>query len=285
VYNNGTFVMTGGEISNNIGAIGSGVSNLGVFSLSRGTISKNIDNGLGSSTSTLFTSGTFNMMGGVISDGMVCNRGLFSMSGGTISNSKNHGVYNEVGCSFILSGGEISNNAGFGVYNLGTYNWGWTYGMFSMSGGIIRNNACGVQSNGNFSMSGGEIFNNVGGNGGGVQNSNLFSMSGGKISNNQATKGGGVYNYRDGVFSLSKKGVIFNNTAELGGGVYSVGTFNRLGGEISGNTATQYSNIYSQFDMGDLSIENSGSSAKGDLSMGNDGVSDDRGVFRLMFYL
>jgi len=64
------------------------------------------------------------------------------------------------------------------------------------------------------------------------------------ISNNQATSGGGIYNWHDGNFSLSEKGVISNNNAEVGGGVYNAGTFNRRGGVISDNTATQYSDIY-----------------------------------------
>ncbi|MDR0372421.1 MAG: hypothetical protein LBI79_02490 [Nitrososphaerota archaeon] len=241
VYNSGIFEMSGGVISNNMAAIGRGVSNVGTFSLSSGTISKNTG-GFGGSernAAAVLTSGTFSMSGGVISDGGVYNLGSFSMSSGTISNSQAYGVYNSAGCTFSLSGGEISNNAGFGVHNLGMDNWyaGWTYGLFSMSGGVIRNNACGVQNGGNFSLSGGEISNNAGENGGGVQNSNLFSMFGGEISNNQATKGGGVYNYPAGDFSLSKNGVISNNTAEIGGGVCIDGDFSMFGGEISGNTA------------------------------------------------
>jgi hypothetical protein len=105
-----------------------------------------------------------------------------------------------------------------------------------------------VQNSAIFTMSGGEISNNFGGNimqrGGGVSNSGVFSMSGGVISNNQATYGGGVYNYPDGNFSLSGNAVISDNKAEVGGGVYNAGTFNRSGGEISGNTATENSDIY-----------------------------------------
>jgi hypothetical protein len=137
------------------------------------------------------------------------------------------------------------------VLNRGTHNRdrGWSYGTFSLSGGVISyNDDGGVQNSAIFSMSGGEISNNVGGNimqrGGGVSNSGTFSMSGGVISNNQATYGGGVYNYPDGNFSLSGNAVISDNKAEVGGGVYNAGTFNRRGGEISGNTATQYNDIY-----------------------------------------
>jgi hypothetical protein len=186
--------------------------------------------------------------GNILGDG-VYNSATFEMYGGKISNNNANAVYNSDHGTFSMFGGEISNNTGFGVYNRGTYNLGWGYGIFSMSGGVISNNdGGGVQNSAIFSMSGGEISNNVGGNlmqsGGGVSNSGIFSMSGGVISNNQATYGGGVYNYPDGNFSLSENGVITGNKAEVGGGVYNAGTFNRRNGVISGNTATQYNDVY-----------------------------------------
>ncbi len=194
--------------------------------------------------------------GNILGDGVV-NSGRFEMYGGKISNNTSkvgHGgsggvVFNMEYGTFSMFGGEISNNTGFGVYNRGTYNQGWNYGTFNMSGGLISNNdGGGVQNSAIFSMSGGEISNNEGGNlmqsGGGVSNSGIFSMSGGMISNNEATYGGGVYNYPDGNFSLYENAVISNNKAEVGGGVYNAGTFNRRGGVISGNTATQYNDIY-----------------------------------------
>ena len=191
--------------------------------------------------------------GNVLGDGIV-NSGTFEMYGGKISNNNGKagyggGVYNSDHGTFSMFGGEISNNTGFGVYNRGTYNQGWSYGTFNMSGGLISNNdGGGVQNSAIFSMSGGEISNNIGGNtmqsGGGVSNSGIFSMSGGVISNNQATHGGGVYNYPDGNFSLSGNAVISDNKAEVGGGVYNAGTFNRQVGVISGNTATEYNDIY-----------------------------------------
>ncbi len=192
----------------------------------------------------------------VVGDGVV-NSGTFEMYGGKISNNNGNrgyggGVYNSKQGTFSMFGGEISSNTGFGVYNRGTYNHGWSYGIFSMSGGVISNNNGGVQNSAIFTMSGGEISNNIGGDlmqsGGGVSNSGIFSMSGGVISNNQATYGSGVYNYPDGNFSLAENAVISNNKAEVGGGVYNTGTFNRLGGVISGNTATQYNDIYSNDD-------------------------------------
>ncbi|MGE5556499.1 MAG: hypothetical protein ACM3UY_09645 [Methanocella sp.] len=203
-------------------------------------------------------SGTLVLYNGEISGnplgGAIVNSGTFEMHGGKISNNNaNAGyggaVYNSDHGTFSMFGGEISNNTGFGVINRGTYNLGWSYGVFNMSGGLISNNdGGGVQNSAIFSMSGGEISDNEGGNfmqsGGGVSNSGIFSMSGGVISNNQATQGGGVYNYPDGNFSLSENAVISNNKADVGGGVYNAGTFNRLGGIISGNIATQYNDVY-----------------------------------------
>jgi hypothetical protein len=181
----------------------------------------------------------------------VNNWGTFEMYGGKISNNNANagyggGVYNCDHGIFSMFGGEISNNIGFGVYNRRLYDLS---PLFELKGGVIRNNdGGGVQNTGIFSMFGGEISNNVGGNlmqsGGGVSNSGVFSMSGGMISNNQATNGGGVYNWPDGNFSLSGNSVISNNVADVGGGIYNAGTFNRHDGIISGNTATQYSNIY-----------------------------------------
>jgi hypothetical protein len=194
--------------------------------------------------------------GNSLGDGVV-NSGTFEMYSGKISNNNANdgygGAVNNRGYgTFRMFGGEISNNTGVGVDNRREYNGltgGSNNGMFSMSGGVICNNdGGGVQNSAIFSMSGGEISNNVDGSsmqsGGGVSNSGIFNMSDGVISNNQATYGGGVYNYPDGNFSLSENAVISNNKAEVGGGVYNAGTFNRLGGVISGNTATEYSDIY-----------------------------------------
>ena len=211
--------------------------------------------------------------------GGVFNGGVFEMFGGIITNRTRYGVGNSEYATFSMSGGEITNIAGSGVNNVRRRaGMEWAMGVFSMSGGVIRNNVCGVQNSGNFSMSGGVISGNTaiyGDNwvycsGGGVSNSGIFSMSGGEISGNTVSaRGGGVYNYPDGNFSLSKTGVISNNKAEVGGGVYNAGTFNRRNGVISDNTATQYDNIYSHNGVGELPNENGGSSNN------NDGLFDD----------
>ncbi|MCL2172373.1 MAG: hypothetical protein FWB84_01810 [Candidatus Bathyarchaeota archaeon] len=221
-----------------------------------GIVVSNPENYRWTAAVSVSVSGTFILCSGEISGGGVSNSGVFTMVGGTISNCIGGGVGNSGYGTFSMSGGEISNNPSFGVVNANIRN-GVTgervSGTFSMSGGEIRNNyGGGVSNSGVFSMSGGEISNNQatreGWNylesGGGVSNSGVFSMSGGEISNNQATSGGGVYNWPDGNFSLSEKGVISNNNAEVGGGVYNAGTFNRWGGVISDNTATQYSDIF-----------------------------------------
>jgi hypothetical protein len=245
VYNQGIFDMFGGEISDNrlepsyISGFGSGgVYNEGVFSMSGGIISKNLAPfGAGVSNEGYFT-----LFGGEISDNLegegVRNGGNFSMSGGKISdNLESSGVFNgRIGANFSLSGGEISGN---GVSPL--------YGV--MGGGVCNE--------GVFMMSGGTISNNKARDGGGIYNRDVgeavFSMSGGVISGNIAEStaaglfgnGGGLFNGYDCTFSLSGDGVISNNVAEaVGGGVYNLGTFNRRGGVISDNTATQYNNTY-----------------------------------------
>ena len=265
VNGGGTLIMYNGEISGNSANLflpavgtycstGGGVCNDGVFELHSGKISDNCArDGFG---------------------GGVTNYGNFVMSGGEITNNRaslqGGGVHNIGNGNFVMSGGEISNNtvsAAQSSYGGGVFN----SGVFTMPGGKISNNKAtnggGVYAvtgnihadmtcDGLFSMLGGEISENTAEQGGGVQNGGIFSMSGGKISNNKATNGGGVYNWYNGMgynwpngnFSLSKNAVISNNKAKVGGGIYNAGTFNKLGGKISGNTADQYNDIYASED-------------------------------------
>jgi len=140
------------------------------------------------------------------------------------------GVCVERGGTFVMVNGEISGNRnmqGAGVLNFGT---------FELIGGLISGNkatymGAGVCTHYKFVMSGGEISGNtvagygdqqsIGGGGVSVAMSvGIFSMSGGVITNNYSDNyGGGVY------LSLSS-------------------TFNRAGGEISGNTSEVDSDIY-----------------------------------------
>jgi len=118
-------------------------------------------------------------------------------------------------------------------------------------------------------------------------------MSGGEISGNKATKdGGGVYvgisfisgDANNGPAFTMSDGKISSNTANLGGGVYisSSGGFDRRGGIISGNTATNAGNDVYPDNIGDgLSGGNDGASNGNNngSSSGNDGSSKgDNGV-------
>ncbi|MCL2642711.1 MAG: hypothetical protein FWD52_04285 [Candidatus Bathyarchaeota archaeon] len=166
VVNVGTFIMFGGEVSNN-NATGSditspggsrggscgGVYNCGTFIMLGGKIKNNVANGNGGGVSNL---GTFTMLGGEISNNLSTDNGggihnRILLSGDTWTNG-----------TFIMKGGAIANNTaenGGGVYSLGTV---------IMTGGKINDNKA-------WSAGGGVYSRN--------HNSNVFK---GTISNNNA---------------------------------------------------------------------------------------------------
>lgn len=115
--NGGTFKMTGGSITGNIGSSGGGVNLYSAtFNMTGGSISGNTVTGFGGAVS--MSSGTFSMTGGSIDNNSSDNRGGgVSVSGG----------------SFNLSGGSITGNSaenyGDGVY--------MAQGTFNMSGSAV----------------------------------------------------------------------------------------------------------------------------------------------------
>jgi len=134
----GTLIMTEGKI------IGNGVSNEGTFVLSGGEISDGVVSGVSNM-------GTFTMSGGKIcniinsySGGGVFNRGVFVLSGGEIfGNTAEYGggVYN-VG-TFEMTGGEIFGNTA--EYGGGFFSrWSDDY---SLIGGDISGNTATYGSN------------------------------------------------------------------------------------------------------------------------------------------
>jgi len=157
VFNAGTFVMSGGKISNNKAVEG----------------------------------------GGVCNDGNAQHSGTFIMSGGEISNnnvdSAGGGVYNSYYSEFTLSGGKISGN----VANIGGGVSIKYPSEFSMLGGEISGNRAFTQGGGVYSpnsspfvMSGGTISGNSAEEGGGVYvYGEFFDRRAGVISGNTATKG------------------------------------------------------------------------------------------------
>ncbi|MCL1976781.1 MAG: hypothetical protein FWG55_01525 [Candidatus Bathyarchaeota archaeon] len=202
VYNEATFVMSGGKISGNTVANGhsGGVYNWGDFSLYGGEITNNIawdGGGVGNY-------GVFIMSGGVLSGNTASNNGGGVVNGQTISQA-----------NFQMAGGVISNNTA--IKGGGVYHFFWS--SFSLSDGVISNNTAeiggGVCMDNDFTMSGGEISGNIASNnGGGVYLGNgVFKLSGGKISKNTAAyNGGGVWVDTEKLDLLFvSNGVVFSN--------------------------------------------------------------------------
>ena len=142
----GTLILVDGEISGNTATYGGGVSNSGSFVMTGGSITDNIAISRGGG---IFSGGTFTMSGGVISNnqaeygGGVDGGASFSMSGGEISDNtamSGGGVFVRLG-TFTMSGGVISNNQATEGYGGGVYNY---YGMFNSSGGEISGNKAAV---------------------------------------------------------------------------------------------------------------------------------------------
>jgi hypothetical protein len=148
----GTFIMSGGEISGNTASNDSGgvlVANSGTFTMSGGTISGNTAPNYGGGV--YVSGGTFTMSGGTISGntaslggGVFVSGGTFTMSGGTISGNtatSGGGVFVSSG-TFTMSGGEISGNTA-------SYNGGGVHvsmGTFRMVNGTIYGNTESVTS-------------------------------------------------------------------------------------------------------------------------------------------
>ncbi len=189
VYNVGNFTMNGGKITRNNADHGGGVGNYGTFTMTEGTIFGN--------TATKEGGGVYNY-------------GTFTMNRGTIS-----------GNNAIKEGG--------GVYN---------YKTFTMRGGTITGNKAtiyggGVDNYRTFTMNGGTIEKNNGTDGGGVNNFGTFTMTEGTISGNNAILGGGVGN--NGTFTMTEGTIKDNITSKKGSGVYSYNSFVKEGGEIDGS--------------------------------------------------
>jgi len=204
-----TFDMTNGVIKSNKvtgdeenpDAIGGGVVNVSMFTMSGGEISGN--------TSVYNGGGVYNMY-------------MFTMEKGKISDNTAEkfggGVYNEG--DFTLKGGEISDNKaneGGGVYIHSVFDWG--------SGELIAGSSVFTMENGNISDNIAEKF------GGGVYNEDTFVMNNGEISRNGAENGGGVYN--NATLTITG-GSIIGNTANgpdtsmgSGGGIFTT-NFSKL---------------------------------------------------------
>jgi uncharacterized repeat protein (TIGR02543 family) len=185
VYVNGTFEMSGGEISgnkasgSNSSSLGGGVYvNIGTFEMSGGKISGN-------------TASSSSSYGG----GVYVYAGTFEMSDGEISGNKasggGGGVY-VAGGPFEMSGGEISGNTASSSYSSSSYGGGvYVNGTFEMSGGEISGNTASSAAQ-SYSSYGGGVY--VYYYYGGEYNGTFTKSGGGTISDtNTATSGKVAY--------------------------------------------------------------------------------------------
>ena len=282
VAKNATFNMYGGTISGNTAydsaniAAGGVVVN-GTFNMYGGELVNNYrstkSETLGSAVMVNST-GTFNMMGGLIAR----NASQDSEYGNTSTIARNGGAVYVKGGTFNMSGGEISKNTAGAYY--APSDGGAVYvandGAFKMSGGVITGNTAsrnggGVAvANGTFTMSGNarvtgnnafresnSNFKTFNGGGVYVGENGVFTMNDSASVDTNETKccnaeilsrGGGVYVENGGVFNMNDQAAVKDNKASVrysgsfsdtvfGGGIYVNGTLNLNGGSVTGNTA------------------------------------------------
>jgi len=220
VYNEGTFIMKGGTISNNTGG---GVVNTGTFTIEIGTISGNATNGSGGG---VYNQGTFTMKDGIISgntssygggvfvpDGQYS--GTFTMEGGTISGNTANifggGVY--MGGNFTMQGNAAVSGNKTDCHGGGVYIIGYGYGDRPFT---MKDSA---------SVSG----NTASGNGGGLY---IAGGRGGAAILDQSS---------GGIIVIQDNALISGNTAiGNGGGIYFNGkSFTKTGGIIYGDDVDQ----------------------------------------------
>ncbi|MCD8108018.1 MAG: hypothetical protein LUE20_08680 [Oscillospiraceae bacterium] len=237
-----SFVMNGGTISSNsvyivcfsdCVACGGGVHNEGTFTMNGGTITGN-DASTSSELSTSDSAATNTVNAGARGGG-VCNysTGTFNLVDGIISNNlatAGGGVYSSG--TFNMSGGSITGNVARGSANSNTYGGGGGVylqgGTFSMSSGSITNNK--DNSNG---------ANAAHGYGGGVRvmNSTTVVITGGTITGNTSYSGSYdncIYNKNSSGGSITISGGTFDSATVVttyatveystnGDGTYTVG--------------------------------------------------------------
>jgi len=246
VHVKGTFIMNGGEISNNSANQGAGVwvGSGGNFTMNGGKIKKN--------------HATVKWGAGGVK---VIYNSTFTMNGGEIFENTTEGSERSLGGGVSVEDESIFTMNDGKIYANTTNGWG---------GGLHIYLA-------NFIMNGGEIYSNTAQRGGGVVVSEYatFTMNSGKIYDNSAEQkeinqeyflGGGVYVY-GGKFEMSG-GEIYRNTAGSGDGVDvdTKGTFIMKAGKIFNNIGDGVTTWKATFEMhgGNIFGNRHGVSANGE---------------------
>jgi hypothetical protein len=262
-----TFILAGGEISDNSSDTGGGIAayNSSIVTISGGTIKHNSAANGG---------------------GVYLSNSEFTLLNGTIiqntSSGPGGGVYPNSGSKFFMSGGTIGGSAvdknvaattGGGVLLGGnTGSAPVVYSRFEMSGGTISYNEAGTIGGGvnissatadpsypGFIMSGTAVISNntAAQRAGGVYTRRPFTMVNGAISGNTAAGsgadqgGGGVFVDLGSSFTMQDGSITGNSatgaTSKKGGGVFiqqSNTYLDMQGGTISGNNADIGSGVY-----------------------------------------
>lgn len=158
-------------------------------------------------------------------NGGIDNCGTLTLTDSNIHNNSNSGICNDSTSILNVTGSNIHDNTA-------------TYG-----GGIYNAGYCTVTNS--------NIYNNKASNGGGFYNyKNLNVISSNIYSNTATSDGGGIYNYYDdflgygGAVDVTSSNLV-SNTANRGGGLYNLCTSILSFCRITGNTATQGSDIHS----------------------------------------
>jgi len=197
VQSNVDFTMNGGEIHNNFGVFGGGLhnSNGGEFEMNGGQIRNNDAGGNGGGVFNWDTT-RFYMYGGEISyntvrstiynirnGGGVLNQGVFTMRGGVIHNNRAYAYIttDPLGHDRAARGGGVA-----------IIMHGDNPALFTMYGGVIRDNNGGTSGGGVYNLHGtfnlrgdGQIIGNTAGQFAGVENEGgTIRMTGGLIANN-----------------------------------------------------------------------------------------------------
>ncbi len=293
VYNNGSFNLSGGEISNNT------------------LVKSDIDDFYGIIYN--YTSGKFNFTSGTVSSNTSGTSGIIFMhnnSKGTMTGGEVFGNQSTSGAGFFiksavvnLKGGNIHNNTassyGGAVYgkddaditfdgveiyeNNSLKNGGGFYmtnrAKLTIKSGTIRNNTASTSGGAGYTyddstvfIEGGEISSNIANSYGGAlyihQNSSV-TMTGGVVKLNNGKSSGGAFFMNENASFYLKGGEILNNVAKNNGGVWNCKKGKNLivtGGIIKGNTAKKGGALYI-YDGGTATIaggefSNSGTSGK-----------------------
>ena len=257
----GSAVINGGEIRNNLAFRGGGILVSGGISggsvtINNGSIIDNEANygggvyAFGQTASVIINGGEVTLNRSVHptqfgGGGLYIFQGQITMNGGEISSNTatNDGGALEIGDingRFVQNGGAIFNNSAGGtggaVYN--------SQGQLTINGGTIYGNNStgpggGIANDGNSTISHSAILTNTstGGNGGGVYNMGNLTMTNVTLGNNNAANGGGLNN--TGTVTLTNVTLSQNNAITNGGGLRNnSGTLTVSNSIIFGNTAT-----------------------------------------------